>query len=143
MVSRSQDAQAAQTCELRDAQRFGAHIRSLRRVRGLTQEQLAGRSDLSPDTIRRLEHGAFQPSLETISKVCRGLALTRSTLFESLELPDGTDGSPLRELNALASMRSDADIELGLVMLRALFRQIDQQQSAALRVVALVPEDEG
>ena len=140
MVSRSQDAQAAQTCELRDAQRFGAHIRSLRRVRGLTQEQLAGRSDLSPDTIRRLEHGAFQPSLETINKVCRGLALTRSTLFESLELPDG---SPLRELNALASMRSDADIELGLVMLRALFRQIDQQQSAALRVVALVPEDEG
>ncbi|HLT35877.1 MAG TPA: helix-turn-helix transcriptional regulator, partial [Enhygromyxa sp.] len=45
---------------------FGRHVRSLRRARGMTQEVLAQRSGLSADTIRRLEHGSFSPSLETL-----------------------------------------------------------------------------
>lgn len=102
-------------------------------MRGLTQEQLADRCDLSADTIRRVEHGAFHPSLETINKVCLGLDLTRSVLFESLELPGG---SLLRELHALASMRPDSDLELALATVRALFEQIDRQRAVVLLVVA-------
>ncbi|HLT36771.1 MAG TPA: helix-turn-helix transcriptional regulator, partial [Enhygromyxa sp.] len=59
---------------------FGRHVRSLRRARGMTQEVLAQRSGLSADTIRRLEHGSFSPSLETLRKLCHGLDLMLSTL---------------------------------------------------------------
>lgn len=65
---------------------FGRHVRSLRRARGLTQEELAERCGLSPDTIRRLEHGSFSPSLDTLRKLCAGLDMLLSTLFEGYEL---------------------------------------------------------
>lgn len=68
------------------SKRFGAHIRSLRRARGQTQEILAEKSGLSADTIRRLEVGSFSPSLNTLRKLCAGLDLNMSTLFESYEL---------------------------------------------------------
>ncbi|WP_106092482.1 helix-turn-helix domain-containing protein [Enhygromyxa salina] len=66
--------------------RFGRHVRSCRRARGLTQETLAERSRLSLDTVRRVEKGTFSPSLDTLRKLCMGLRLELSTLFESLEL---------------------------------------------------------
>lgn len=86
--------------------RFGRHVRSCRRSRGLTQEVLAERSDLSIDTIRRLEKGSFSPSLDTLRKLCMGLQLEISTFFESLELGERTIP---RELNhALADMTQEA-----------------------------------
>ncbi len=54
-------------------ERFGAHVKRLREVRRLTQEELAVRSGLAADTIRRLEHQEFSPSLRTLRKVCKGL----------------------------------------------------------------------
>jgi transcriptional regulator with XRE-family HTH domain len=68
--------------------RFGQLIRSLRRARGLSQAKLAELADLSPDTIRRLERGAFSPSLDTLFKLVAGLSLELSTLFTAFELPD-------------------------------------------------------
>lgn len=68
--------------------RFGQLIRSLRRARGLSQDKLAELADLSPDTIRRLERGAFSPSLDTLFKLVAGLSLELSTLFTAFELPD-------------------------------------------------------
>lgn len=65
---------------------FGRHVRRLREVRGLTQEQLAERSDVAADTVRRLEHGGFSPSLATLRRVSRGLGLPVGTLFASFEL---------------------------------------------------------
>lgn len=61
---------------------FGRHVAALRRERGLTQEQLAERSDLAADTIGRLEQGGFSPSLETMRKLCAGLDMLLSELFE-------------------------------------------------------------
>ena len=52
----------------------------------MTQEVLAESSRLAADTIRRLEHGSFSPSLDTLRKACNGLDIRLSTLFESYEL---------------------------------------------------------
>ncbi|MFO7566249.1 MAG: helix-turn-helix transcriptional regulator [Enhygromyxa sp.] len=101
---------------------FGRHIRSLRRVRGLTQEVLAERSGLSADTIRRLEHGSFSPSLETLRKLCIGLDLMLSTLFESFEL-GARDES--RELIDLLGSRSPRELTMATMVLRALFDELD------------------
>ena len=69
-----------------DGKAFGRHVRSCRKARGYTQETLAETSGLSADTIRRLEHGSFSPSLVTLHKLCAGLDISLSTLFEAYEL---------------------------------------------------------
>ncbi len=117
-----------------DAREFGAFLRGLRRVRGLTQEQLAERSGLAADTIRRLEHATFSPSLVTLTKVCRGLELERSTLFEAFEL---RERSAEREVLDLLATRSDADVELGLATLRTIFDQLDRSRGPAPARVGL------
>jgi transcriptional regulator with XRE-family HTH domain len=70
------------------ARQFGQHLLSLRRSRKLTQEVLADAAGLSADTIRRLEHGAFSPSLHTLRRICHGLGIQLSTLFTSFELDE-------------------------------------------------------
>jgi transcriptional regulator with XRE-family HTH domain len=101
---------------------FGKHVKSLRRARGMTQEALAERSELSADTIRRLEHGAFSPSLMTLAKLCAGLGLMLSTLFESAELGARDER---RELVDLLATRSPRELVLATRVLRALFDELD------------------
>ncbi len=102
---------------------FGRHVRSLRRARGLTQDQLASRSGLSADTVRRLEQGGFSPTLDTLRKLCAGLDLMLSTLFESLELGGARNES--RELADLLATRTPRELVLATRVLRALFAELD------------------
>jgi transcriptional regulator with XRE-family HTH domain len=67
---------------------FGKHVRSLRRARGITQQDVAERSGLSADTIRRLEHEEFSPSLNTLQCLVDALGIRLSTLFLGYELDD-------------------------------------------------------
>lgn len=71
-----------------DAKQFGQHLRSLRKARGRTQRQLARASDLSADTVRRIELGTMSASIQSIAKFAAGLELPLSTVFESYELGD-------------------------------------------------------
>ena len=105
-----------------EGRKFGRHVRSLRRARGLTQEVLAERSGLSADTIRRLEHGSFSPSLETLRKLCVGLDLQLSTLFEAFELGARNES---RELVDLLAFRTSRELVLATRVLRALFDELD------------------
>ncbi|HLT40565.1 MAG TPA: helix-turn-helix transcriptional regulator [Enhygromyxa sp.] len=101
---------------------FGGHVKSLRRARGMTQEVLAERSGLSADTIRRLEHGAFSPSLETLRKLCKGFEMELSTLFEAFELGARNERS---ELEDLLATRTPRELTLAATVLRALFAELD------------------
>ena len=71
--------------------RFGVHVRALRHSRQLTQEELAERSQLSVDAVRRIERGAFSPSLETVNKLATGLDVSLRTLFNEVSLSPFTD----------------------------------------------------
>ncbi len=64
---------------------FGNNLRRLRQGRGLTQEALANRSNLSVDAVRRLEQGAFSPSLNTVRKLSQGLNISLKTMFETFQ----------------------------------------------------------
>lgn len=99
------------------AARFGRHLRSLRKQRGLTQERLAERCDLSCDAIRRLEAGAFSPTLQTLCKLVSGLDLSLTTLFAGLER--GRD--PTRELADYLRARTPKERDLAWRLLLALF----------------------
>jgi transcriptional regulator with XRE-family HTH domain len=114
---------------------FGRHVKSLRRARGLTQEVIADRSGLSPDTIRRLEHGAFSPSLQTLYKLCFGMDLLLSTLFESFELGARNES---RELVDLLGCRTPRELAMSTKVLRVLFGEIDAiaREAAAAKQAA-------
>ena len=96
---------------------FGRHVRSLRRARGLTQQVLAEASGLSADSIRRLEKGDFSPSLDTLRKLCEGLALSPATLFTAFEVGDA---GRFDELAAVLRGASDAEVEQVTRVARAL-----------------------
>jgi transcriptional regulator with XRE-family HTH domain len=77
----------------------------------MTQEVLAERADLSADTIRRLEQGAFSPSLDTLTKVVGGLGIGFATLFTAFELrEEGADH------DLLAMTRSLTPVELAMAL---------------------------
>ncbi|EDM74026.1 DNA-binding protein [Plesiocystis pacifica SIR-1] len=103
----------------------------------MTQEVLAERSGLSADTIRRLEHGSFSPSLDTLRKLCSGLDLMLSTLFESYELGARNEA---RELIDMLTARSARELILATRVLRALFEELD---NVAADAKAKAREEEG
>jgi transcriptional regulator with XRE-family HTH domain len=98
--------------------RFGDHIRDLRKARSLTQEVLAERASLSVDAVRRIERGAFSPSLETVRKLAVGLDLSLTTLFQGLE---GDRRDPVQELGDFLGRRSAREVKLAWRVLRAMF----------------------
>ena len=105
-------------------ERLGEHIKRLREVRRLTQDELATRSNLAADTIRRLEHQEFSPSLRTLRKVCKGLGISVAALFNSLELSDS--GRGLSRITDLLVGRSPAELQLVERVLTSLLGGLDK-----------------
>lgn len=100
-----------------DGVQFGKHVRSLRRRRELTQEELATRGRLSADTIRRMEGGGISPSLNTLLGVARGLELRLSTILVGCEV----GMVPVeREIGDLLVGRSEEELAVILKVVRVL-----------------------
>jgi transcriptional regulator with XRE-family HTH domain len=100
--------------------RFGNHVRRLRNSRKLTQEQLAERSELSVDAIRRIERGGFSPSLDTLGKLSMGLDLSLKTLFQGFgrERPDR-----VAEICDFLALRSGREVQLAWRVIQAMFEE--------------------
>jgi transcriptional regulator with XRE-family HTH domain len=78
----------------RSLRQVAGDLRTWRKLRGLTQAQLADRCDVHRDTIGRLERGDGGVSLENVLRVLRGLGLLE-TLTRSLD-PYESDVGRLR-----------------------------------------------
>src|SRR4051812_25536126 len=63
------------------AEDFGRHIRSVRKSKGLSIEELAIRTKLSPNGIGRIELGHRSPTGETLIRLARGLNVEPGELF--------------------------------------------------------------
>lgn len=100
-------------------QSFGKLVRALRQERHLTQEQLAERSQLSIDAVRRIEYGAFSPSLKTVRKLAEGLKISLTRLFQSVER--GRRSLHERVCRFLANRRT-ADVARVWELIRAMFK---------------------
>lgn len=97
--------------------RLGQQLRRLRRERKLTQEDLAERSNLSVDTVRRVERGAFSPSLDTVAKLAVGLAVSLRTLIGKV---DGGRSPHAAELCDFLSTRSRRELRIANRVLHSL-----------------------
>ena len=73
--------------------KFGVHLFQLRNKAELTQARLAEKTNLSVDSISRIERGERAPSLESIGKIANALNVTSSELFNF----DGEETAVLSE----------------------------------------------
>ena len=97
---------------------FGARVRALRRVRDLTQAELATRSALSVDGVRRLERGAYSPSLATLMRLAKGLGVS----LEQLIAPH-TEFDSVEDVVAFLRTRSEEEVLWAGGVLRAMFHR--------------------
>lgn len=61
---------------------FGMRLQAIREARGMTQEQLAGKSGLSAHYIGNLEQGIRKPSSTSLLKLCHALGTTPNDLLQ-------------------------------------------------------------
>jgi ribosome-binding protein aMBF1 (putative translation factor) len=66
------------------ARAFGRNLLELRRARGLSQRALGRRARLTAPTVCNLEGGTFAPSLDSLKKLKRGLAVSWDRLLKGL-----------------------------------------------------------
>ena len=62
---------------------FGKTVASLRKQRGISQEDLAFRSGISRSYMGVIERGEKSPSVDTIARVARGLGMSLAELFSA------------------------------------------------------------
>ncbi len=65
---------------------LGTAIREKRHALGISQEQLAARSNLHRTYVADVERGNRNPSLESIHAIANGLGIQISELFRHMEL---------------------------------------------------------
>ena len=71
---------------------FGRRVRSLRKLRDLTQEELAEEALFSSEYVSKLERGLASPSFEAIARLADSLAVDPHDLFDFTELSKGQIG---------------------------------------------------
>jgi transcriptional regulator with XRE-family HTH domain len=93
-------------------QAFGARVRHHRRAKGMTQEELAERLDLSMETIGKIERGVAAPSFETAERIAEALNLPPLALFGigKETMPRGERGRLLGRINATLSRMNDEQL---------------------------------
>jgi len=64
---------------------FGQQVRELRRIQGITQENLANAAGLTTESISNIERGIFGPRFENIEKLAEALSVDVKQLFDFAE----------------------------------------------------------
>jgi transcriptional regulator with XRE-family HTH domain len=117
---------------------IAANLRTLRKVRGLSQPELAAKVGISPRTIARLEAAQVaDPSINHVRDLARALGVTVDLLSESELLPL-TIAVPARlkgvldtpEGMSLLSELLDHERARGRQMVLSLLRQLESEGSA-------------
>lgn len=100
---------------------FGTNVRNQRKARGLTQEVLAERVELSIETIGKIERGVAAPSFETAEKIAAALDVSTVALFGAgmQATPPGERGKSLRKIGATLAAMNDEQLSRVAKMLDA------------------------
>lgn len=61
---------------------LGKRIKTIRKARNLTQEQLAELVNIAPPNISYIENGKFAPSIETLQKISNALNVEPYELYK-------------------------------------------------------------
>jgi DNA-binding XRE family transcriptional regulator len=99
---------------------LGGRIKELRKVRGLTQDQLAEKVELATRYISLIEVGRSSPSLETMESIARALGVEIKDLFEFAHLQAG--GVKVEEIELLLVGADEEKKRMIMKIVRAVVR---------------------
>jgi transcriptional regulator with XRE-family HTH domain len=99
---------------------LGLRIKELRKMRGLSQEQIADIVDLDPKYISFIECGRNAPSLETMDGIARALEVEIKDLFEFAHLQAG--GVRVEEIEKLLEGADEEKKRTIMKIVRAVVR---------------------
>ncbi|MCF0062008.1 helix-turn-helix transcriptional regulator [Dyadobacter chenwenxiniae] len=67
-----------------ELKQLGLRIKELRKMKNITQEELAHTIDKDQQSIQRLEAGKINPSFLYLQQIAKGLDISLSEVFEKL-----------------------------------------------------------
>ena len=113
---------------------FGRRLRALRRLRGLTQEELGERSDVSGKLVGQIERGDGNPTLEVITGFAEALSVEPASLLQFEE--DRVVGGVERAAGAFAAreqvarylaQKPTADVEKALRLIEVALGDVESK----------------
>lgn len=87
------------------AKRLGQNIMRWRKALELTQDQVALKLEVEPETVSRFERGATLPSIPTLARLAEVLGATMAQLLEEKTPPPFTGGEKIAAWLAPLSKR--------------------------------------
>jgi transcriptional regulator with XRE-family HTH domain len=90
---------------------IGIRIRTIRKHKGMTQDQLAEKAGLQDSYIGGVERGERNISLITLEKIINGLEITPSSLFQLNAFDFEDESNKKKVLNNLSYQLQSMDIE--------------------------------
>jgi transcriptional regulator with XRE-family HTH domain len=102
-----------------ERKRLGRRLQRLRRLRGLTQEQLAERIDINPKYLSSVERGEENPTLDLLLRLGEGLQVELPELFQYAQ--EGESRDRLRQqMERLVANLSEEELRRVVRVLEAL-----------------------
>lgn len=107
---------------------YGERLRELRKQRGLSQEEVAFRANITPSYYGQLERGTANPTVSMLEKICAVMDFTISDIFtETNTNPLNFDAVSIQILQQLHG-KSDREKELALSLLKTAFKLRDERE---------------
>ncbi|WP_299112015.1 helix-turn-helix transcriptional regulator [uncultured Winogradskyella sp.] len=78
------------------------NIKRIRKEKGMSQKDVAGKADMLVPTYSRLERGGTVPGLASIVKIAKALEVSVVELFQTSEIKDRSIAQKLEMINELS-----------------------------------------
>ncbi len=101
---------------------YGERLRQLRRERGLTQEEVALRADITTSYYGQLERNIANPTISMLDRICEVMGVSITDIFtDSNTNLLGIDALSMRILHFLSD-KTDEEKETALALLKTAFK---------------------
>lgn len=101
---------------------YGERLRTLRRERGLTQEEVALRADITASYYGQLERNIANPTISMLNKICDVMGVSITDIFTNSNTNLlGIDALSMRILHFLSD-KTDDEKETALALLKTAFK---------------------
>lgn len=109
---------------------FGNKIRTLRKLKGLTQERLAELADIDEKHLSRIENGKYFPTYSTLSKLLKALGTTLEETGLSLEnIPENKNPLYTKAIQIINAASNDYELSCYLESLKLTQKAINYNKT--------------